>query len=245
MDSSMIRIALSACSSSMMSGGDRRIEFSPEPSVSKPRWKALSTTRSRRSAAFSLVFWSRTNSTPIMSPLPRTSPTVLKRCGDAHRVSPVRGSVRAGLPLHDAFFRNERADRHATGNSLRGQNDVRRDSRVIVRPPLPRPAHSGLHFVDNQHDSVPVRDPLQFLKEECRCGNEAAFALDRFHDDRRHFLGRKKALEDLLLEQFNDLAAAGFLGVAERTAVRIGIRDVLNSAKQGAKSLALGVLGSR
>ena len=37
MDSSIIRIAQSACSSSMMSGGDMRIEFSPEPSVSNPR----------------------------------------------------------------------------------------------------------------------------------------------------------------------------------------------------------------
>ncbi len=36
-DSSIIRIAQSACSSSMMSGGDMRIEFSPEPSVSNPR----------------------------------------------------------------------------------------------------------------------------------------------------------------------------------------------------------------
>src|SRR5208283_6071586 len=146
----------------MISGGDMRMEFSPEPRVSRPRWKALSMILSRRPGAFSLVFWSRTISAPIIRPFPRTSPTILKRLpvGDlaedvaadffgvghqaafdqvhggqgrsyAHRIAAVGGPVRAGLPLHDAFFGDERADGHAAGNSLRGQDDVRRDPGMI------------------------------------------------------------------------------------------------------------------
>jgi len=167
-----------------------------------------------------------------------------ERRSNTHRIPSVRCSVRAGLPLHDALFRNEGADRHPAGNSLGSEHDVRRDSSVIVRPPLPRAAHSGLHLVNNQHDSVPVADALQFLEEEQRCGDESTFALDRFHDDRGHFFRGKQSLEDLLLEQFNDLATACFLRVPERAAVRVGIRDVLNSSEQRSKSLALRVLRS-
>jgi hypothetical protein len=55
-DSSMSPIAQSACSSSIISGGDMRIEFSPDPSVSNPFRKACCTTWSRRSWPFSFVF---------------------------------------------------------------------------------------------------------------------------------------------------------------------------------------------
>jgi hypothetical protein len=43
-DSSIIPIAQSACSSSIINGGDMRIEFSPEPSVSRPLRNACCTT---------------------------------------------------------------------------------------------------------------------------------------------------------------------------------------------------------
>ena len=54
----------------------------------RPAAASLSRTRrstmaSRRSPARSLVFWSRTISTPIISPLPRTSPTILCRAGQS------------------------------------------------------------------------------------------------------------------------------------------------------------------
>src|SRR5580704_5090063 len=79
MQASTVRTANSACSSSIRSGGQKRRVVSPEPSISKPLWKAIWTRRLRRSGARSLVFWSRTISMPIIKPLPRTSPTILWR----------------------------------------------------------------------------------------------------------------------------------------------------------------------
>src|SRR5262245_19965171 len=59
-----------------INGGHSRSVLSPAPRISRPRRKARSTTRSRRAGAFSLVCWSCTSSTPIISPRPRTSPTM-------------------------------------------------------------------------------------------------------------------------------------------------------------------------
>jgi hypothetical protein len=53
---STVRTANSACSSSIRSGGQKRSVVSPEPSISKPLWKAIWTRRLRRSGARSLVF---------------------------------------------------------------------------------------------------------------------------------------------------------------------------------------------
>ena len=44
------------------------------PGSSSPRWKAWSTIRSRSTSSASLLWRSLTNSMPIISPLPRTSP---------------------------------------------------------------------------------------------------------------------------------------------------------------------------
>src|SRR5262249_55948872 len=52
---SSVPTAKSACSWSIISGGDRRIEFSPAPRTSSPFWNAASTMAFRKSAAFSLV----------------------------------------------------------------------------------------------------------------------------------------------------------------------------------------------
>ena len=58
----------------MLKGGANRITLFPQPRVSKPRSKARSTTRSRNSSSGVLDLRSFTNSTPIISPIPRTSP---------------------------------------------------------------------------------------------------------------------------------------------------------------------------
>jgi predicted dehydrogenase len=81
--SGMVTETLQSFNKIAAAGGEMRMEFSPALSSKSPLWNALLMTASRKSAAFSLVFWSRTISTPIIKPLPRTSPTILKRCGQS------------------------------------------------------------------------------------------------------------------------------------------------------------------
>ena len=58
----------------MLKAGATRITLLPQPSVSKPRSKASSPTRSASCLAGSFDLRSLTKSTPIIRPLPRTSP---------------------------------------------------------------------------------------------------------------------------------------------------------------------------
>src|SRR4029077_7895185 len=162
---------------------------------------------------------------------------------DADGVATVGGSVRAGLPLHDAFFGNVRADRHATGNSLRRENDVWRDAGMIVCPPLSGAPHACLNFVEYQHNAVLVTEALHFLQEERRSGNKATFDLNRSDYNGTIFFRGEQALKNLLLEQFDNFAAASFAGVAESTVISIRIRNVLDASQQRPKVLALGVFG--
>src|SRR5262249_10123071 len=67
--------AVLACALVSTSGGEKRIAFLPAPSSSSPRRNAALSTASRSVVARSLVCRSRTSSTPIISPRPRTSPT--------------------------------------------------------------------------------------------------------------------------------------------------------------------------
>src|SRR5579883_3243645 len=62
-------------------GGHSRMVESPAPSTRRPRWNARASTRSRSAGAGSRVCRSRTSSTPIIKPSPRTSPTTGKRAG--------------------------------------------------------------------------------------------------------------------------------------------------------------------
>ena len=78
----IVATAQSTCSGSITKGGLRRSVLGPAPSSSKPRWKQRSTSRSRRSGAGCLVALLRTISTPIISPLPRTSPINLEVCAN-------------------------------------------------------------------------------------------------------------------------------------------------------------------
>src|SRR5258705_11992614 len=57
-----------------ISGGDQRIVFAPAPRTIKPRSKQAVSTRSRNSGAAFKETRSSTNSTPSISPMPRTSP---------------------------------------------------------------------------------------------------------------------------------------------------------------------------
>src|SRR5208283_3539885 len=158
---------------------------------------------------------------------------------NAHWIAAIGRAVRSRLPLHDALLGDERADGHAAAETLRRQHNVRRNPGVIVSPHFSGTPHAGLHLVEDQHDSVLVANALKFLQEKRRRRDEAAFALNRLYDNRRNLFRREQPLEDLLLEQFDDLSATGFLGVAERAAVGVGEGNVLHAAKQSAEILAL------
>src|SRR4029077_4359819 len=128
-------------------------------------------------------------------------------------------AVGAGLPgIHDGASRDEGAEGHAAGDAFGAAKNVRFDAGVFGGPPLAGAAHTGLHFVDHEHDDVLAAEALEFLKEEFWRGDVAAFALDGLDDDGGDFLGIEEALEDLSLEGFEDFGATGFGVVAVFTA---------------------------
>ncbi len=135
---------------------------------------------------------------PIMRPRPRTSPTI---------------------GVHDAAARDEGAERHAAGDAFGAAKNVWFDAGVVGGPPLAGAPHSGLHFVDHEHNAVLAADALEFLQEEFWRGNVAAFALDGLDDDGGDFLGIEEALEDLALKRFEDFSAASFGSVTVLAAV--------------------------
>ena len=50
--------------------------------------------------------------------------------------------------------RHHRPQRHARGDPLGDEQDVRHDARVLGREHLARAAHAALHLVEDQHDAV-------------------------------------------------------------------------------------------
>ena len=86
--------------------------------------------------------------------------------GDADRISAEGCSVSSRLPVHDAGWRKERAERHAAGNAFRAADDVWLYAGELMRPPLSSAAHAGLDFVGDEHDAVLAANALKLLQEE-------------------------------------------------------------------------------
>ena len=82
-------------------------------------------------------------------------------------------------------------------------------------------------------------DALEFLKKKIGRGNVAAFALNGLDDNSGHVFGIEEALENLTFELLKNFRAAIVRRVAERAAVGVGIRNVLDAAEQRAESFAL------
>src|SRR5712691_3193990 len=160
-------------------------------------------------------------------------------CRKAHRVSTKGGAVGARPPAHHALLCNDRAERHAAGNTLRGTKNVRFDSGVVTGPPLPGAPHARLHFVHDEHDAVLAADTLQFLEEELRRGYVPPFALDGLDDDTCNVFGIEQTLENLPFKLLENFRAASLCGVAARAAISIRIRNVFDAAEQCAESFAL------
>src|SRR5215471_13894030 len=110
---------------------------------------------------------------------------------------------------------------------------------MFERPHFSGSSHAGLHFIHDQHDSVLTADALQFLQEELRRWDITALTLNRFDDDSRHFRWIEQAFENLFLERLQDFCAARLRRMTECAAIRVRIRNVLYTAEQRAKSLAL------
>ena len=76
-------------------------------------------------------------------------------------------------------------------------------------------------------------------KENLGRNHIAALALDRLHDDGRHFLGRKNGPEQLVLDEANAAYGVIFRADAFRPAIRIGKLRVVHARNQRSKAFAL------
>jgi hypothetical protein len=78
------------------------------------------------------------------------------------RVAAERGGVGARLELFGNLrLRQQPAQRHAAGDGLGQCDDVRLHVPVLVRVPLARPAHAGLHLVEDEQQPFLVAEPPQ------------------------------------------------------------------------------------
>ena len=76
---------------------------------------------------------------------------------------------------------------------------------------LARTAHTGLHFVNNEHDAVLVADSAKLFHERLGRWNVTAFALNRLENDTGNFLRRRGRLEKPFLDPGDTIAADRFL----------------------------------
>ena len=85
--------------------------------------------------------------------------------------------------------------------------DVGLEIVVVAGKHLAGASHAGLNFVNDQKDAVFVADAAQALQKFFRRGDVAAFALHDFDDDARDFFGRRRGLEETLLDPVETGAA--------------------------------------
>ena len=121
-----------------------------------------------------------------------------RRAGD--RVAAVRGAVGADAPrFHDLRGRDHRAQGHAAGDALGGEQDVRLDAPMLDRPHLAGPPGAGLDLVGDEQDAV-LRAQLPEPLEEAVLGDDVAtLALDRLDHDRGDLVrGHEPAEKDVV-----------------------------------------------
>ncbi|CAM2137885.1 hypothetical protein PT2222_100011 [Paraburkholderia tropica] len=152
------------------------------------------------------------------------------------RVARVRAAEAAGrCRVHDFRAADHARQRHAAGQALGDRHEVRRDVVVFHREQLAGAREARLHFVGDQQDAVRVADLAQAAHEVRRRLVEAAFALNRFEDDRGDALRIDVGLEQHLdvLERVGRADAVDRVGVRrvvdvgrERTEVQLVRRDL-------------------
>jgi len=120
-----------------------------------------------------------------------------QRRGTGDRVPAERRGVGAGDELLGKRLpREQAAARDAAGEGLRQRERIGNDAEFLERVPRTRPAHAGLHLVEDQHQALLVRERSQSLEEPVGRQIDAAFALDRLDQNRRR-LGVDELLDRL------------------------------------------------
>ena len=152
-------------------------------------------------------------------------------CRDAgsarQRVAAERAADRAlRSSVHDFSTAGDCGNRHAARQRLCGGDDIRGCARfcpVLGSEILAGTAIAALHFIGDEQDAVVIADLAHSLDPLDRCGDEAAFTLERFDEHAGDFVGWDALVEGLL--QALDVVVDGlFLGVALRRTVEVGVR---------------------
>ena len=87
------------------------------------------------------------------------------------------------------FFRaNNGADRNAARKWLGQRGDVRQNAVMLIRAPLARATHARLNLIHNQQRPRGTRERPRLGKELLRQRTNAALALNRFDENRAHFV---------------------------------------------------------
>ena len=68
------------------------------------------------------------------------------------RVAVVGSALFAGREAADLLSRQQGGQRDASAKALAQRHDVGLDPRMLIREELAGPAHSGLHFIEDQQD---------------------------------------------------------------------------------------------
>jgi DNA-binding CsgD family transcriptional regulator len=123
--------------------------------------------------------------------------------------------------VHDLLTAGDRRERQATGDALRGGDQVGHDTLVVAGEPVARPAEPGLDLIRDQQDPVVGAERRQPRQEPVRRHDEPALTLDRL-DDHRGRVG----LADLGVDQrlHRVQRVGGARGGAARPAQRVGHR---------------------
>src|SRR5580704_17350111 len=153
--------------------------------------------------------------------------------------------MRARTPVHHFGARDHRAQRQSARDALRGSENIGRDVEMLGRPHLAGASHAALHFVEDQQDAVTIGQTPQLLVEGFRWNQITALALDRLHNDARHFVGRKDGSEQLVLDEANAAYRVIIRADTFGTAIRIGKMRVVHAWNQRSEALALHHLAAR
>ncbi len=162
-----------------------------------------------------------------------------------HRIAAERARMRPRRPRHQAAARERHAERHPRRDPFRDRDDVGLDAGEFDGEHLPSAAHSGLHFVDDQQDAVLGRQRPKPLHEFVGRNDVSALALNRFDDDRRHFVGRHEMREQLMFDVVDADGGARLRRRSEWRTVAIRKRRVIHAGQHRAEPAALNRLARR
>ena len=160
------------------------------------------------------------------------------------RIAAVRVPVRAALPLlHPLLLRHHQSNRHTAAKALGERHDIRGDADMMRRKHSARATNARLHFVEDQHDAMPIAQLAQPAQKSLRRHEIATFALHRLDQYACHFLrrhiARKQHMFDVVQHRFA-LVIAG-----EDWPVVVRIRHMRHTGHRREKPLLLRVLARR